>query len=318
MKEQFSELFGTHSSVKDYFALFAQKPHSLKHPMVAYLVMDYGARFLSPIEYKRLAGLVYEHASFWPTSLLRRIVCVRCIKALGGIGGVRPFVFRIGWFAYAMLKKTKVHQSIGLLLINRMNIHKLRAEILDERRSIFWFANMARQHAPVHANTMSIFLKRPGAGGRNFHDLTSDPVDTIQVGAYTIFAERYPQTMMWVENFARTHNAELGRVALVALAPGGYVYAHTDSNALFLRGFDRYHLVVDSPRGSFHTAGGDWGVFQTGDLFFLDNHTIHAAHNMSTRYWRIHLIIDIRPLDGSGRGRQVSDLSDWRWFDGNS
>jgi hypothetical protein len=94
-------------------------------------------------------------------------------------------------------------------------------------------------------------------------------------------------------------NGGLGRVVLVRLKPHSRVFRHYDGEA-WLKGRNRYHLVIKSSQGSIMNSGSETKTFQEGDLFLFNNKVMHTAENHSDD-WRIHAIFDMKvPEDARG------------------
>ena len=124
-----------------------------------------------------------------------------------------------------------------------------------------------------------------------------DSVQTSMVAAF-------PKTTALIEDFARHHNARLGGVTLVRLRPKSAVFNHYDSEPwLAIR--DRYHLVVQSPKGSLMQSGKEVVEFHEGDLFFFQNKKMHTAVNPSNE-WRVHVIFDMKRASSSPDSEMAS------------
>lgn len=126
------------------------------------------------------------------------------------------------------------------------------------------------------------------------------PVDGVHESERTALSVFFPRTLEFVEKFAQAQNGGLGRVALVRLKPWSKVYRHYDAEP-YLRGRNRYHLVVKSKGGSYMESGIEKRVFKEGDLFFFDNKKMHTAVNESDD-WRIHVIFDMKLPDNPPKG----------------
>lgn len=175
------------------------------------------------------------------------------------------------------------------------------AEVDANRRR--WFDDTSRQRkVRCQRDTLNIFLRAarkplpPGA--RNAND-----VHEIRTMAA---ADSFPEVLAFCRRVAALQEGKLGRVALVALLPHGWVRPHTDFGAYY-RIRDRFHLVLRSPGGSLLTAGGQAVVMREGELWAFDNKTRHEARNPSDKR-RIHLIFDVLP--GPGRGYFARPASD--------
>ena len=180
-----------------------------------------------------------------------------------------------------------VHIAAGL------DTAPLLAEVEAEQGR--WFDDTSRQRkVRCQRDTLNIFLRAarkplpPGA--RNANDVHE--TRTMRAAA------NFPEILSFCRRVASLQEGELGRVALVALLPQGWVRPHTDFGAYY-RIRDRFHLVLRSAGGSALTAGGQAVVMREGELWAFDNKVRHEARNPSDER-RIHLIFDVLP--GPGRG----------------
>ncbi|MGP1255045.1 MAG: aspartyl/asparaginyl beta-hydroxylase domain-containing protein [Kiloniellales bacterium] len=157
-----------------------------------------------------------------------------------------------------------------------------------------WRWNTNRQaKVTCQRETESVYLRaaaKPFPEGQSGND--------VQRTRRTRLAKRFPNTLGFCEAFAALEEGKLGRVALVKLQPMGRVYPHVDHGSYY-RIRDRYHLVLDSDRGSSLMSGGQMALLREGELWVFDNKQMHEAANLSQRP-RIHLIFDIEPAAGRG------------------
>ena len=109
-----------------------------------------------------------------------------------------------------------------------------------------WLADTSRQRkVRCQRDTQNIFLRAarkplpPGA--RNANDVHE--TRTMRAAA------RFPAAVEFCEEIASLYDGELGRAALVALQPHGWVRPHVDAGAYY-RIRDRFHLVLRSRGGS--------------------------------------------------------------------
>ncbi len=171
-------------------------------------------------------------------------------------------------------------------LKQKVNIAPIMAEITE--KSPLWFYDTSRQQklAPQQ-ETQSIFLRRAvkpfPVGIENARD--------VHESCPTEVAKEFPVVMNWVEDFVAEIGGELGRVNIVRLAPKGRVYSHIDHGEYY-RLRDRYHLVLQSPSGSWMKCGSEEVTMHEGELWWFDNKQPHEAFNPAEE-WRIHLIFDV-------------------------
>jgi aspartyl/asparaginyl beta-hydroxylase (cupin superfamily) len=116
----------------------------------------------------------------------------------------------------------------------------------------------------------------------------------VHESRYTARAASFPRVITFVEEFARSIDADPGRIRLVNLPPGNKVYPHVDRGEYYaIR--DRYHLILSTgPDGSFMKSGDEENRMQAGELWWFDNNQPHEAFNDSDCN-RLHLIFDLLP-----------------------
>ena len=150
-----------------------------------------------------------------------------------------------------------------------------------------WFAETGRQQrAPAQRETFVIplrGLRKSEINGRRRRD--------VHESRYTRLAQEFPATREFMEAFAEARGGRLGRARFARLPPGNRVAAHVDRGEYY-RQRDRFHLVLQSERGSLLQAGGETVRLQVGELWWFDNKALHAAENDSDSD-RIHLIFDV-------------------------
>lgn len=86
--------------------------------------------------------------------------------------------------------------------------------------------------------------------------------------------------------------AQLGRVMVVNLKPGGHIDPHVDEGA-YAAHYDRFHLVLRSAEGNQFRCGDETVHMREGELWKFDHRTEHQVANLS-EHGRIHIIIDAR------------------------
>ena len=159
-------------------------------------------------------------------------------------------------------------------------------EEIDERPEV-WLEQTGRRSIRVQAAAEAIpirGLRKSKIAGRKRRD--------VHESRYTTLSRSFPYTRRFLEEFARSMEAELGRAKIVNLPPGKRVLPHVDRGEYYACR-DRYHLVLDSS-AAWMRAGDEEVSMKPGELWWFDNKSIHEAWNPSARR-RIHLIFDLKP-----------------------
>ncbi|MGB0847924.1 MAG: aspartyl/asparaginyl beta-hydroxylase domain-containing protein [Thiolinea sp.] len=163
---------------------------------------------------------------------------------------------------------------------------------LDEIASVpnAWDLNTGRQQKIAvqrEAETIPLRgLRKSCINGRKRRD--------VHESRYTTGSKRFLYARAFLEAFATQHNSEPGRAKVVRLKPGHQVYPHIDRGEYY-RLHNRYHLILQSPAGSYMRCGDETIRMQEGELWWFDNQQVHEAHNEGDDH-RIHLIFDMLPL----------------------
>jgi hypothetical protein len=98
----------------------------------------------------------------------------------------------------------------------------------------------------------------------------------------------FPNTMQQIHRtFA---DKQLGRIVIAKLAPGQEIKPHTDEG-LYSDSTDRYHMAVVTNPECIITSGGFNQQIGRGEIWWINNHQTHSAHNHGTTN-RIHIIVD--------------------------
>ena len=190
----------------------------------------------------------------------------------------------------ARLREAPARALQNLVLIRKQSdLAAIREEIAQNE--ICWIYNTARQDAiSFHKDTNSIALRM--LPNKEKDDETFIAIDGPHESERTPLARLFPHTIGLIERFAADLEGGLGRVVLVRLKPRSMVYRHFDGEA-WLRGRNRYHLVINSSSGSLMASGAEIKRFDEGDLFLFNNKVMHTAENSSPD-WRIHAIFDMK------------------------
>jgi hypothetical protein len=161
---------------------------------------------------------------------------------------------------------------------------------LNSNKSAWDIETSRQKNIRVQRETKSIFLrgaKKPLPEGLHIND-HHECDDSKNV-------DNFPVIMSWLHGFAKSTGGELGRALLAKLKPKGKVYSHVDEGEYY-RIRDRYHVVLESPKGSEMIIGDETVVFKEGEFWWFDNNTVHEAYNR-TKHDRVHLIFDVLPRD---------------------
>jgi len=163
-----------------------------------------------------------------------------------------------------------------------------------QRQPELWDANPIRTKHPgtAHAEVSDILVR--------FNDVeeylrTGDPsaiVDDREAIAYPAW-EKLPHMRPIIFDLMRTVEAtRLGRVVITKLPPGKEITPHVDqgSPAEYYR---RFQVALQSLPGALFTIGDETVNFRTGDVWMIDNRTVHGVVNNSADD-RIVMIVDLR------------------------
>jgi len=98
-------------------------------------------------------------------------------------------------------------------------------------------------------------------------------------------------------------NGFVVRLILAKLKPGGRIPPHTDAGYSLLN-CHRIHLPLTTNEGVVFTIGGETRHMRAGELWEINNGTVHAVENRGTED-RVHLIVDWVP---NPRARPLADV----------
>ena len=163
---------------------------------------------------------------------------------------------------------------------------------LDEIDSIpnAWALSQGRQQRiAVQREAESIPLRglvKSRIGGRARCD--------VHESRFTNTSRPFVHARGFLQTFAGEQLSELGRAKIVRLLPGRRVYPHIDRGEYY-RLRNRFHLILQSPAGSYLKSGDEEVRMREGELWWFDNKQVHEAHNDGEAD-RIHLIFDLLPL----------------------
>lgn len=140
----------------------------------------------------------------------------------------------------------------------------------------------------AHHDTECIFLRGPVS-------TTLDPQNELDSEMYLAGRELGEHIDALLEAIGLPI-AELGRVMLVRLKPGGQIDRHADEGAYAER-FSRFHVPLQSAPGNVFTVHSadlfEVVQMRTGECWWFDHRREHEVCNDS-REPRIHLIFDAR------------------------
>lgn len=103
----------------------------------------------------------------------------------------------------------------------------------------------------------------------------------------------FPKTLEYLHSFARENNAYLQRTSFALLLPNSTVLPHSDTGEYY-KSRDRYHLVIQSEKGSQFSSGNEEQILKQGELWWFNNKEIHSVKNLNETP-RIHIIFDLLP-----------------------
>ena len=138
------------------------------------------------------------------------------------------------------------------------------------------------QRAPVHRETVSVFLK----GYPPMLNIEGDPEQPV------LQACPYIRKLIY-----GLLPGQPGKCLLAALRPKGVVYPHTDAATKYFIESYRVHIpVFTNPRAAVFCNGGFFHM-RAGEAWLLNNLAPHAVINEDPEQSRIHLIFDLFPSD---------------------
>lgn len=175
-----------------------------------------------------------------------------------------------------------IHVRYFKLLKDDLDICDIREEL---RQSDLWVNLDVRPNRPkTHAGTHRIQLRvNQQVPGKHYHDIH----ETRDLPAWSILS----CTRRFVLDFAEEVGGELGHVRVTNLLPGAEVIPHVDIGE-YCAIRDRYHLVINSPRGTTFLAGDETVTMRENEFWWFDNKSLHSVKHLGD-VPRTHLIFDL-------------------------
>jgi quercetin dioxygenase-like cupin family protein len=156
-----------------------------------------------------------------------------------------------------------------------------------ENRYDLFAMTVARQsfeNSP-HADTMTVFVRGPLGWTRDWYQ---HDIGAMDYPAAQILAEPLREVVAPV--IRRLQIAQLGRVMIVELPPGGRIARHVDQGE-YARHYQRWHLVLSGGPRATLTCDGNVVQCLPGRLFWFNHHLPHEAAN-DEAHARLAVIID--------------------------
>jgi len=146
-----------------------------------------------------------------------------------------------------------------------------------------------------HKDTKTIYLRSPRLREEEEEEYTESIVHNRIETETEYTYELFPKTVAAVNHLiSRIETVELGRVMIVALAPGGYISPHTDQGD-YPEHYDRYHMCISVPEELVFTIGENRMKTAPGSTYWINNDTYeHSVDNTKSDEWRISIIVDIK------------------------
>jgi hypothetical protein len=158
-----------------------------------------------------------------------------------------------------------------------------------QRQPELWDANPIRTQHPgtAHAEVSDILV-----WFNNLDQIAEGIIDDKEAIPFPAW-DKLPQLRPFIFDLMRTvEGTRLGRVIITRLPPGKTITPHVDQGAPATY-YSRYQLALQSLPGALFHIGEETVNFRSGDLWFIDNETVHSVENFSADD-RIVCIIDIR------------------------
>lgn len=184
-----------------------------------------------------------------------------------------------------------------------INVAPLVARL--KTRPELWGEITARQEAPgsPHKDTEAIFLR--WCEGQDLDSVFNDLEAVDYPAASTLMPEVGHAVLALLTMLGET--AELGRVMIVKLKPGGHITPHVDEGR-YADYYDRFHVCLEGECD--FTVAGKTFTCRPGEGWWFNHKRKHEVRNNSTSD-RLHLIVDVavpayRALRGVTFQRELS------------
>lgn len=158
------------------------------------------------------------------------------------------------------------------------------------RHPELWDENDLRTAHPnsAHAQVSDIWLWFNAVVGESEYAVVND-LQTIPYKAWGLLPAARPLVF---DLMRRVEGTQLGRVLITKLPPSAQITPHTDQGAPATY-FRRYQIALQSLPGALFHIGEETVVFQSGDVWWINNRAEHSVVNNSSDD-RIVMIVDIR------------------------
>lgn len=155
-----------------------------------------------------------------------------------------------------------------------------------ERYASLWDLNTERESYPgtAHKDSQTLYLRAPQIISADSMFYSLEVQDTPALFSLAACGRLLYSTASVVGA------DQLGRVALVKLAPGGKVEEHVDQG-LYADYYTRFHLPLLSDSRCRFYCGDESVWMEPGQLWWFNHRELHHVENNSDQP-RIHLIVD--------------------------
>jgi Aspartyl/Asparaginyl beta-hydroxylase len=167
-----------------------------------------------------------------------------------------------------------------------ISISEIRSELSANRAC--WNLDNGRQLAlPHQKDTQAIHLRGvPKPFPKHI------AIEEVETSIFLELSQTFPQTVSWLNRFAKESEGILGKVMFAKLPSGGSVFPHIDYGKYY-RERQRFHLVIYSGVGNVFSCGDQTVVMKEGEIWTVNNKCTHSAYNGSGQD-RVHLIFDTK------------------------
>jgi hypothetical protein len=169
-----------------------------------------------------------------------------------------------------------------------LDLSHIREEV---ERSTLWVDMDTRPgRQKTRASTLRIQLRsNQTIMGTHYHDIH----ETRDLEAWA----KLPRTRGFVERFAGQAGGEIGHVRVAQLRAGAEIVPHIDIGE-YCAVRDRYHVVVNSPKGTQFVVGDEHVIMRENEMWWFDNKKIHSVKNLGDSP-RMHIVFDVRWPQGA-------------------